>query len=159
MASPVVEDINPALNGMLSSGVEYDLYYFDESQELEWRNYKLTDFVIENGKGYLYAKAQNATASFTGTSKGETSGTITGLAYTNGAQFAGFNLVGNPYLVDITRMNFGGSEINYYKLTSEGTFTATTAAETPIKVGEGFMIQTTTTSSIFTSHFCFFFPK
>ena len=148
MASPVVEDINPALNGMLSSGVEYDLYYFDESQELEWRNYKLTDFVIENGKGYLYAKAQNATASFTGTSKGETSGTITGLAYTNGAQFAGFNLVGNPYLVDITRMNFGGSEINYYKLTSEGTFTATTAAETPIKVGEGFMIQTTTTSSI-----------
>lgn len=89
-----------------------DLYYFDESQELEWINYFVTATqqipdpapgfsMIQKGKGYLYATNDNRQIIFN--FKGNLSlrpsnvDVSVNLAYTVGAGFAGWNLVGNPF--------------------------------------------------------------
>ena len=94
IASPVVDETTPsAENGFLTE--EYDLYYFDQSEELEWRNYKAGAFTVANGVGYLYASNTDTQLSFTGTPySGD--GTIE-LAYDDNAEIKGANLVGNPF--------------------------------------------------------------
>ena len=94
ITSPVVEETTPsAENGFLTE--EYDLYYFDQSEELEWRNYKAGAFTVANGVGYLYASNSDTQLSFTGTPySGD--GTIE-LAYDDNAEIKGANLVGNPF--------------------------------------------------------------
>ena len=52
---------------MLSN--EYDLYGFDCTEDLEWRNYEADpdNFVMWQGMGYLYANsAETTTLRFTG---------------------------------------------------------------------------------------------
>ena len=96
IASPVVEDIAPSDdNGFITN--EYDLYSFDQSfVGEEWRNHKVHDFLLTNGTGYLYASEQATTLTFSGTpyaGNGELE-----LAYNpNVPDFAGWNLVGNPF--------------------------------------------------------------
>lgn len=94
IASPVVDETTPsAENGFITE--EYDLYYFDQSEELEWRNYKAGAFTVANGVGYLYASNSDTQLSFTGTPySGD--GTIE-LAYDDNAEIKGANLVGNPF--------------------------------------------------------------
>jgi hypothetical protein len=96
----------------------YDLYAFDESQELEWINYKHTDNGFANlvaGRGYLYANSNDVTLSITGTPY-DSNGEVT-LSKTGDAETAGWNLVGNPFAVTayLDRafyvMNDDGSEI------------------------------------------------
>ena len=123
IASPVGQ-INPSeVGGMLDN--DYDLYYFDQTQDLEWVNYKpYTDnvdpsFDLVPGKGYLYANSGNngegidlvfAQAAYTG------SGEVN-LTFETGAEFEGMNLVGNPFAVeayidrDFYRLADGGAEI------------------------------------------------
>ena len=95
IASPVTESITPsASNGLLTN--DYDLYKFDQSQELEWRNYKASSFsTIDHKTGYLYANSGNPTLVFTGTLAA--SAEPTNLAYITDVEFSGFNLIGNPY--------------------------------------------------------------
>ena len=76
----------------------YDLYAFDESQELEWINYKnpnngFTDLVA--GKGYLYANSSDVVLTFVN-SLYNGNGEVT-LTKTSDAETAGWNLVGNPF--------------------------------------------------------------
>lgn len=95
IASPVTVD--PATVGMTEG--EYDLYAFDAAEEDEWRNYKKTNFNLEPGKGYLYAKQA--------TTEGEVfQFELSGTPYNNqpiilnkteGGDFPGWNLVGNPF--------------------------------------------------------------
>ena len=115
IASPVTVD--PATVGMTEGN--YDLYYFDAAEEDEWRNYKKTNFNLEPGKGYLYAKQA--------TTEGEVfQFELSGTPYNNqpiilnkteGGDFPSWNLVGNPYteLAYINRdfyvMKEDGSEI------------------------------------------------
>ena len=96
----------------------YDLYAFDESQELEWINYKNTDNGFADlvaGRGYLYANSEDVTLSSTGTPYNGNGEVI--LSKTGDAETAGWNLVGNPFAVTayIDRafyvMNDDGSEI------------------------------------------------
>ena len=115
IASPIVEEVTPSSdNGFLTS--TYDLYYFDQNETDEWRNYKVgVGFGLTNGKGYLYASSTNTTLTFTGTPNSD-NGEVT-LAKTANAEFEGLNLVGNPFGVPayITRpfyrMNVAGTEV------------------------------------------------
>ena len=95
LASPIAESFTPTVdNGLLANN--YDLYTFDQSEELEWRNIEAGSFnTIDNKTGYLYANSGNPTLSFAGTLVANT--TSTTLAYDNNAELKGFNLIGNPY--------------------------------------------------------------
>lgn len=95
IASPIVESITPTINnGLLANN--YDLYSFDQSEELEWRNFNAGAFTnIDNKTGYLYANSGTLELSFAGTLVANT--TATTLNYDNNAIFKGFNLIGNPY--------------------------------------------------------------
>ena len=99
IASPVTESTTPATENQFITD-NYDLYYFDQSHELEWINFKDPEnggWDIVNGKGYLYASQTTTTLTFTGTPN--TNGEVT-LVYNEGAEFPGLNLVGNPLADD-----------------------------------------------------------
>ena len=85
---------------------EYDLYYFDQSQALEWVNYKPGEgninpgFKLEPGKGYLYANSGVD-------NEGTVTLTFRGVPYTDdlevklvndgSSRLAGWNLIGNSW--------------------------------------------------------------
>ena len=100
IASPVT--VNIADVAGLAEG-DFDLYSYDESQELEWINYKQEDgshpfTTLEPGKGYLYAKKATAeTSTYTFTLTGTPYyGTPIVLSKQSDGKFAGWNLIGNP---------------------------------------------------------------
>ena len=94
LASPVIDSITPSAdNGLLANN--YDLYLFDQSQDLEWRNYEANSFAINHKTGYLYANSANTTLTFAGTLAATTDATT--LDYNGSAAWKGFNLIGNPY--------------------------------------------------------------
>ena len=115
IASPIGEVDPENVTNMLSNS--YDLYYFDQSPELEWINYYGDDgnYNLVSGKGYLYANSEDVTLTFTGfpySGDGEVT-----LNYDANAHFAGWNLVGNPFAQeafpdrDFYVMNTEGNEI------------------------------------------------
>ena len=95
IASPIADDILPSSdNGLLTNS--YDLYTFDQSQDLEWRNHEAEAFSIENKTGYLYANSGDLTTiSFAGALANAAAPTT--LVYDGNATWEGFNLIGNPY--------------------------------------------------------------
>ena len=120
LIAPPFDDIDPAEVVGMTSG-DFDLFYFDQAQALEWRNYGTTPFNLESGKGYLYAHKTTVTLSFTGVPySGD--GKVT-LRKTGGLDFEGWNLVGNPFATAATLdrsfyvMNPAGTEI----ITATGT--------------------------------------
>ena len=95
IASPIGEVDPENVTHMLENS--FDLYYFNQSSDLEWINYEGTDgnYNLLPGKGYLYANSGDVTLTFTGFPYyGD--GEVT-LAYDANARFAGWNLVGNPF--------------------------------------------------------------
>lgn len=88
----------------------FDLYYFDNSKEDEWINYKNEDGTfntsfgnITPGKGYLYAREESTELQFSGEPY-EGDGQFN-LAYSTGnpsADMRGWNLVGNPFTYGAT---------------------------------------------------------
>jgi hypothetical protein len=148
IASPIGQVSPGAVTNMIPTSGGYDLFYFDQTKENEWINYKEGEnstnpgFNLEPGKGYLYAREEGATLTFTGTP-------ITGdtydvsLVYDNGenVELPGWNLIGNPFATEATldkpyyRLNDGGSEVNATTETTsinaiEGVFVHTDAAGT-----------------------------
>ena len=110
IASPVGEVSPENVTDMLSSS--YDLYYYDQTKEKEWVNYKPNPgntnlhpgFSLEPGKGYLYANSNNVTLKFIGAPFTATEPFEVSLVYDAGANqntdLIGWNLVGNPFPVD-----------------------------------------------------------
>ena len=95
IASPVASISPDSIAGMTVG--DYDLYAFDQYQELEWRNYKTEDvsFNLESGKGYLYARNADTTLTFEGmpySGNGEIA-----LSYDANDERKCWNLVGNPF--------------------------------------------------------------
>lgn len=120
LIAPPFDNINPAEVEGMTSGA-FDLFYFDQAQALEWRNYKEGAFNLQSGKGYLYAHDTDVTLNFTGMPySGD--GKVT-LRKTGGLDFEGWNLVGNPFATAATLdrpfyvMNTAGTEI----ITATGT--------------------------------------
>ena len=94
IASPVAEVTPSAENGFITNA--YDLYWFDQTQDAEWRNYKVGQgFDLVSGMGYLYASQEGTTLTFEGTPY-DGDGTVS-LVKDEDAQFVGWNLVGNPF--------------------------------------------------------------
>jgi hypothetical protein len=108
IASPLTQDIAPtAINGLVAANDLYDLYRFNQNPTvtnenyLEWENYKIhsNDFVLENGKGYLYASQASTTLYFNGEcNTGDTKTVDLDYSGTNPDEnMRGWNLVGNPF--------------------------------------------------------------
>ena len=98
LASPVGTTPSQVTN-MLTD--DYDLYFFDQTEGYEWQNYKTqTTFVLSPYEGYLYANSNNVTLSFTGAIESSEEGASSSLEYDSDAGFAGWNLVGNPFMCD-----------------------------------------------------------
>lgn len=98
LIAPPIDDVNPAeIDGMIANPAEnYDLYWFDQTQNLEWINYKAGNFNMVRGMGYLYANKNGVTLNFTGTPiEGPTY--EVSLVKDDEAEFPGWNLVGNPF--------------------------------------------------------------
>ena len=107
IASPVVGSIEPTAVGNIfpsagATSTEYDLYRFDQNADKEWVNYHshTNDFNLINGQGYLYATKEDVTLIFTGEFNTGTEPVQVPLTYNGTAQFAGWNLVGNPFIRD-----------------------------------------------------------
>ena len=140
IASPLAEDVDPAtVNGMLTADegegedvvLTYDLYSFNQAQELEWQNYRANNFNLVNGTGYLYASKNGTTLTFTGAPG--TNGQVNLVYDSNAEEFAGWNLVGNPFGEDayITK--------DFYTLENSDTYTPNTAG-TPIHAMQGLLV-------------------
>ena len=117
IASPIGQVDPTQVGGMLDN--DYDLYYFDQAQGLEWRNYKANAFDLAPGKGYLYANSGNNGVGidlvFAGTANTEINEVT--LELSSFTEFEGMNLVGNPFAVDayidrdFYRLAEGGAEV------------------------------------------------
>ena len=109
IASPLADNVAPTnVDGMITDDLgatattetsTYDLYSFDQSEELEWQNYRASNFSIESGQGYLYANKEGTTLTFTGMPySGNTKDVTLTYSTTNSdANMHGWNLVGNPF--------------------------------------------------------------
>ena len=99
-----------------STAANYDLYYFDQTQTLEWRNVKLLtnqQYLLAD-KGYLYANKEDVTLRFVGSLYKYTTYDFT-LDYSADQDFSGWNLIGNKHACNATldkpfyRMNAAGT--------------------------------------------------
>ena len=110
IASPVTD--NTFVTHLVSN--KFDLYTFDQTEELEWRN-QHQNAVVEHKSGYLYANSEDVTLEFNGSIAANA--VATPIAYNEGYAFTGFNLIGNPYPCNAyisnsyLRMNAGGTAL------------------------------------------------
>jgi hypothetical protein len=129
---------------------DYDLYLYHEPTHYWW-NAKGTAHgfnTLADGQGYLYANGTDKTLAFPGVMQG-TGNTITlPLSYTEDAgNLKGFNLLGNPFTLNLTSsdaIKIGGDDLTtFYVVENGGDLEVRNLNETPIKPGQGFMVQAT----------------
>ena len=146
IASPVVENIAPSTVGNLLGNVipetdpvqyDFDLYRLNPSSVM-WENYhqhntELDPFMLVNGYGYLYATKGTKTLVFPGTYNTGTEKVIENLPQ-------GFNLVGNPFIVEAY------ANRSYYKMNAVGDDIEIVEnyAENPIPACTGVVVKTET---------------
>ena len=143
IASPMTESLEAGnVTDLLSN--DYDLYLYDQSETLEWRNYKASEFTtIDNTKGYLYANSSAVTLNFAGTL--HPSGTETvDVEYDGSADIPGWNLIGNPFACNA----YLGSSQAFYKMGTDGTALEAVDAGTAISPLEGVFVETTVSGSV-----------
>lgn len=142
IASPVTVDpaeVEGDPQGMTEGN--FDLYYFDNSKEDEWINWEGGDghFNIVPGKGYLYAREEDAELELSGELY-DGNGQFD-LAYSTGnpsADMRGWNLVGNPFLV--------GASVDkdaFYVMNEEGRNDIIVSEETAIAPMQGIFVLAT----------------
>ena len=122
IASPVgqVEAANVA--GMTDGN--YGLFAFDQSEDLEWRNFQVAEnnlSTLDPGYGYLYAHQTDTTITFSGTAFAEPE-LVVPLVYVEEApNFPGWNLLGNPYNEDAyMNINTGEELYEFYVMNGDG---------------------------------------
>ena len=121
IASPVYESSNNPSIAIPEAMLEgnYDLYYFDQTQDLEWINHKLGNdqyqfTTLDLGKGYLYANTTNVFVAFVGQTTPTNLSVGLDMVYEPGHVFTGWNLLGNPYTATAY------ADRAYYVLDAEG---------------------------------------
>lgn len=144
IASPLASSVLPAaVDGLVADPEEnYDLYRFNQSGENgEWENYKghTAGFVLENGKGYLYANKNDVTLTFAGAMIMTASQEVE-LYYDGTAKLSGWNLVGNP-LAEAAYI-----DRPYYMMNATGTNVTPveTYGTTPVDAYTGIMVHAET---------------
>ncbi|KWW28376.1 MAG: S-layer domain-containing protein, partial [bacterium P201] len=130
IASPVCSVTPASDNGFLTA--EYDLYYFDQSQDQEWRNYEAGAFNLVSGKGYLYASSTGTNLTFTG--QPYNGNGVVALDYDADAALAGWNLIGNPF-DDAATCNKA-----FYRLNSDGAEVSAETESGSINAMEGIFV-------------------
>ncbi len=144
LASPIEDATSPTdVENMISSTQPYDLYKFDQNptpedngEIYEWRNYKANPFDLILGEGYLYAHNYGATTtlSFTGVLRNNAVTKMFEL-HNEGTNWAGWNLIGNPFSCNATVHNSPQSSAtyNYYKIGADGEWQAASGAVAPME--------------------------
>ena len=138
IATPI-DDMDPTdvANMIPETEDDYDLYWFDQTAEREWRNYKQGTFNLASGMGYLYANKNNVTLTFSGTPVAGTTFDVS-LVKDDDAEFPGWNLVGNPF----TGTAYIADNRPFYVMNSTGT--GIVASElNKIKIMEGIFVIAT----------------
>ena len=135
IASPVGEVSPGDVTNMIPAEGEgdFDLYYFDQSQQLEWINIKDGNTPLQPGKGYLYAREQGATLTFSGTPITENTYQVD-LVYDENADLPGWNLIGNPFATQASL------DRSYYKLNDEGSEVSATLESEAINAMQGVFV-------------------
>jgi hypothetical protein len=138
LTNPVADEQNPETIGMLDN--DYDLYGFDQSEELEWRNHEQTSFSLENGIGYLYANGTDTELSFNGVLNPSNADISVPVTYDANADFKGLNLVGNPFVCNAYLLDENNETIPFFKMHNDGNALVAAQAGTAIKPCEGVFV-------------------
>lgn len=140
IASPVGE-VSPAnvTNMIPAEGQgDFDLYYFDQTKELEWVNIKDGQTALQPGKGYLYAREVGETLTFTGTAySGDGTFDLVYSTTNSDPIMHGWNLVGNPFGTSAT------PDQPYYRLNSDGSEVNADTEEDAVACMEGVFVKAT----------------
>ncbi len=126
---------------------EYDLYYYDEPTAY-WMNqeYAPNGFSeLVNGKGYLYANSDEVLLGFAGELQSGSSTVTVFLNYTEGGDLQGFNLVGNPFVYNLTSYASVNVANGCYQLNEakDDLIVNEISEENPLKPAEGFFVKAT----------------
>ncbi len=149
IASPVDE---LSTSGLITEpATSYDLFIYNEPNAYWYSNIGTgAPFdILERGKGYLYANANNIDLDFAGLMIGtETEVTKTlSFAYDGGGDLKGYNLMGNPFSRNLGEGNItlGGEAVTSVLLLNNDSEyqTCNFATGGVIKPGQGFFIQAT----------------
>ena len=144
IASPVVGSIAADDVENLIPAADFDLYRFNQAaEEYVWENYQNhntteSPFVLENGKGYLYARKEAATLTFKGTFNTDDTKTVD-LDYTDGKPLAGWNVVGNPF----TEAAYANRSFYEMNAAGDGIEAVSAYTTTTVPPCTGIVVQTT----------------
>ena len=149
IASPVNNPTPASVTNLIQSPDEnYDFYYYDEAYSM-WRNHKNNAIAnMTNGKGYLYWNGTGADLSYSG--ELNSSDVVINVTKTGSDDFAGWNLIGNPFSHNIYK-GVGGAiddvrlTEGYYTMTSNATWSAKLGYSDAIVPGQGILVKTTET--------------
>lgn len=130
---------------------KWDFRWNYQSDENEWRNYRTTNYAMDNANGYLYANKNGTEISFSGTMRGSGEPCTKTLNYSDNDQydFDGWNLIGNPYTCNA----YLKQDVNYipfYRMNATGDAIVGVPAGTPIKPCEGVFVRCTVPGSTVT---------
>jgi hypothetical protein len=126
---------------------EYDLYYYNEPTAY-WMNqeYAPNGFSeLVNGKGYLYANSDEVLLGFAGELQSGSSTVTVFLNYTEGGELQGFNLVGNPFVYNLTSYASVNVANGCYQMneTKDDLIVSEIDEANPLKPAEGFFVKAT----------------
>lgn len=142
IANPLTNTISPVNAGLITTESDYDLYDWDYSASdgLEWRNYKENSFSLYNSRSVLYANESDVELSFNGSIKANNIPVTRTTSYSNGYEFGGWRLYGNPFVCD-AYLHTESTEIAFFRMNATGDgFETATGAIHPL---EGFFVQVT----------------
>ena len=143
-----------AINGMISDNLgaqvtpetpgTYDLYSYDESQAMEWRNYRTNSFELVPGKGYLYASKAGVTLTYEGEADPEF--TDVDLPYTDNKIIKSIYLAGNSKTNEQTfyvyNSELAKQTFNYLTMNEDGNgFISAQATSYTAPAMTGFFVQ------------------